>query len=130
MVHAMPRRIRRAALIGLSVGLLACSKARVDTHGQPSASAAAASALGAPVAPMASAAPLPSAVAVHKRVEGEGIVIEEQESGQVSLRTTSLWNEPIQSTYDDCTYYRNAIPVLQRQLAPERAKLLTQVCVH
>ena len=44
------------------------------------------------------------------------------------LKTTAIWNEPMETTYDTCDYYRNAVPVLRRQIAKDRAKLLDSVC--
>ena len=35
----------------------------------------------------------------------------------------------METIYDNCDYYRNAVPVLRRQIAKDRAKLLDQVCV-
>jgi hypothetical protein len=61
-------------------------------------------------------------------VEAEGIKIRELADGRVEVRGTSQWNEPIDQTFADCTYFRKAVSVLERQLGPERAKLLGRVC--
>jgi hypothetical protein len=126
----------------------ACSVALALTGGacsrspSPEKAAASASAVPAPVA--ASAAPNASTAAAapvvplaepsasgppRRSATGEGISITETADGRVIIKTTSLWNEPINTTYTSCEYYRGAVPVLKRQLSEERAKLLTRVCM-
>jgi hypothetical protein len=82
-------------------------------------------------APAVKAAPPVSATALPplKVVQGDGITITEIVDGSVNLKTTTLWNEAFDTTYQTCDYYRGAIPVLKRQIAKERAKLLDQACV-
>jgi hypothetical protein len=78
----------------------------------------------------AEAAPAPAPEPPPRKVvQGEGITITETASGSVKLKTTALWNEAFDITYQDCTYYLGAVPVLKRQILPERAKLLEQICV-
>jgi hypothetical protein len=74
------------------------------------------------------AEPVPVAPLTPKEVKGEGIIIRLQADGQVSLKTEDLWKAKVDTTYSDCTFYRNAIPTLERQLSPERAALLKQIC--
>jgi hypothetical protein len=76
-------------------------------------------------APPVSAATLPP----RKVVEGDGITITETADGSVILKTTSLWNESFDTTYQTCDYYRGAVPVLKHQLRKDRAKLLDQACI-
>jgi hypothetical protein len=65
----------------------------------------------------------------QKVVTADGISITETADGRVHLQTTAIWNEPIDSTYDDCEYYRRALPVLHRQVTKDRAALLDQACM-
>ena len=64
----------------------------------------------------------------RQAVEGDGITITETADGRVILKTTAIWNEAMNTTYDTCDYYRNAVPVLRRQIAKDGAKLLDSVC--
>jgi hypothetical protein len=64
-----------------------------------------------------------------KTVEGDGISIALAADGRVKLKTTALWNEPLEQVYDDCDYYLKALPVLRRQVSKDRAKLLDAMCV-
>jgi hypothetical protein len=61
-------------------------------------------------------------------VKADGITITVLTDGRIALHTTSQWNEPVDQTFANCDYYRGAISVLERQLVPERAKLLHKVC--
>ena len=64
----------------------------------------------------------------RKVVTADGISITETSDGRVILKTTARWGEEIDTTYTDCGYYTKAIPVLEGQVAPEHAKLLSRVC--
>jgi hypothetical protein len=64
-----------------------------------------------------------------KKVEADGIVLAELVDGRVRMQATATWGEALDTTYDNCDYFRNALPVLERQLAPERGKHLSEVCV-
>jgi hypothetical protein len=79
-----------------------------------------------PPAPPVSADTLPP----QKVVTADGISITETADGRVHLQTTAIWDEPIDSTYDNCEYYRHALPVLHRQVTKDRAALLDQACVE
>lgn len=123
------------AVAGLGLG--GCSnKAQPAPAASASVSPVVAAAAPEP-APSASAAEPPATPkppeeilgAPRKVVEGDGITITEQSDGRVRLKTTSLWNDPIEVLYQGCDFYRDAIPVLTRQVRPERAKLLTRICV-
>jgi hypothetical protein len=63
-------------------------------------------------------------------VTGDGIVITETADSRIHVQTTALWNEPIDTTFDNCDYYRRALPVLRRQMSKERAKSLDGTCVQ
>ncbi len=84
-------------------------------------------------APQPPADPPPAVVSAadlppRQKVEGEGITITEFVDGRINIKTTAIWNEAIDTTFDSCEYYRRAIPVLERQVSPERAVLLSDVC--
>ena len=125
--------------------LLGCSQPAAEAPAKPAAAAApavvqapkaAVSPAAAAPQPAAPAAPVVPVVAApvapegppRKVVTGEGISITEASDGRVILKTTALWGEAIDTTYADCGYYGGAVPVLATQLAPERARLLKQVC--
>jgi hypothetical protein len=123
------------------VVLVLSSCARPEAHESgaavslASAAASAAVSVPAPTAPAALAPPVASLVVPvvdagppRQLVRGDGITITETGSGEVMLKTTSLWNETIDTTYASCDYYKGAIPVLKRQLREDRAKLLATVC--
>jgi putative ubiquitin-RnfH superfamily antitoxin RatB of RatAB toxin-antitoxin module len=65
----------------------------------------------------------------RQRVEADGITLTEYVDGRVRVQSTFVWNEALDATYDNCDFYRGAIPVLSRQLAPERVKHLAEMCV-
>jgi len=117
--------------------LVLSSCAHPDAHesGAPAASVPV-SASAVPSAAPAAAAPVVASVVVpvveagppRQLVQGDGITITETSGGEVVLKTSSLWNEPIDTTYASCDYYKGALPVLKRQLREDRAKLLSTVC--
>ena len=87
-----------------------------------------------PAEPPAPAAPEPSPITAatlppKQVVSGDDVTITQLVDGSVNLKTTTLWNEAIDTTYQSCDYYRDAIPVLKRQLTKERGKLLDKVCL-
>jgi hypothetical protein len=115
------------------------SSAPVESASASAASASAASisaaSASASAAPPLSGAPVASVVVPvidagppRQVVHGDGITITETGGGEVVLKTTSLWNESIDTTYASCDYYKGALPVLKRQLREDRAKLLATVC--
>jgi hypothetical protein len=112
----------------LSGTLLACS------HAQPEAEAKPAEAPPPPPEPPPPPPPEPPKPVVVEDlpplrvVNGDGITLTETAGHRIRLQTTALWNEPIDTTYDDCEYFRKAIPVLSRQMTKERAKLLPDMC--
>lgn len=112
----------------LSGGLLACSGAQPEAQPKPAAPPA------PPPAPPAPEPPKPAEPVVVddlpplRVVNGDGITLTETAGHRIRLQTTALWNEPIDTTYDDCEYFRKAIPVLSRQMTKERAKLLLDMC--
>jgi hypothetical protein len=122
------RATRLIIIVAVLTGtLLACS------HAQPEAGPEPAEAPPAPTEPTAPAPEPPKPVVVEELpplrvVKGDGITLTETAGHRIHLQTTALWNEPIDTTYDDCEYFRNAIPVLSRQMTAERAKLLPDMC--
>jgi hypothetical protein len=114
-------------LLGSIVALTsACSRS-----GQPEPSGyAAVSASVAP--PPASAAPAKEPAfarpTTERVVTGDGITITETTTGEVKLKTVTLWKEPVDTTYENCGFYLAALPVLKGQISEDRAKLLRNVC--
>jgi hypothetical protein len=114
-----------------------CSRSGSDQRASPSAAPPPASVVATAPQPIAtvSAAPAPLLPTEPEKlgppkqvVKADGITITVLTDGRIALHTTSQWNEPLDQTFASCDYYRNAIPVLERQLVPERAKLLGKVC--
>jgi hypothetical protein len=117
---------------------LCCSSSKQEPTPKATVPSAAVPAKPAPASPSTEPAPpaakpappvLATALPPLKVVQGDGITITEIADGSVSLKTTSLWNEAFDTTYQTCEYYRGAIPVLKRQLSKDRATLLDQACV-
>jgi len=137
----MAKALAELGLVALVV-MGGCS--RPEGHDVPAVASAAlsasvapsASVSAAPSAEHAAAAP-PSSVVVpvvdagppRQVVQGDGITITETGNGEVVLKTTSLWNDSVDTTYASCDYFRGAVPVLKRQLREDRAKLLGTICV-
>jgi len=61
--------------------------------------------------------------------KGDGISVTEYVDGRVNLTSTLEWNEAFNTTFDNCVYFRHALPVLKRQLSAERFKVLEGMCV-
>ena len=145
---ALPSPVKMLKALG-ELGLVAltvfggCS--RPDGRDMLTVSSAALSASAAPSSASASVAPgggsaaaaPPASVVVpavdagppRQIVQGDGITITETGNGEVILKTTSLWNDTVDTTYASCDYFRGAVPVLKRQLREDRAKLLGTICV-
>jgi len=128
-------RFRAVLVLACAFG---CSRSGSDQRASPSAAPPPASvAASAPASsPPATAAPAPPPSPAEPEklgppkqvVKAEGITITVLSDGRIALHTTSQWNEPLDQTFANCEYYRGAVPVLERQLLPERAKLLGKVC--
>jgi hypothetical protein len=118
---------RHWVLFGVTIGLTsACSRPSQpdpSSHAVPSASAAVVAAASGPAKEPAVARPSKDRI-----VTGEGITITETTTGEVKLKTIDLWKGPIDTTYENCGFFTAAVPVLERQLSPDRAKLLKSVC--
>jgi hypothetical protein len=118
----LDRRLRVLALICVA----ACSKGRTDTSkSAPSASAPAATAAPAPPPPTAHS---PTDVPAKFKIDADGITLVEATSGAVVVKTTTLWNAPLEVTYESCDYYVRAVPVMERQVDPKRAAHFKEVC--
>ena len=116
------------APLSRTVATLAC--ALVACAGEAGQSAGGA---GAPAAPPPPPAPPPAPVSADDlpprlRVEADGIALTEHVDGRIRVKTTAVWGEALEQTFDNCDFYRGAIPTLERQLAPERIKHLSEMC--
>jgi hypothetical protein len=69
-----------------------------------------------------------SAVAVARVANGDDISIQQLADGRVTLKTKTLWGAPVDTTYENCTFYRGALPVLKRQLSEDRGRVLDGIC--
>jgi hypothetical protein len=108
---------------------VACSKsgrsdAQASASAAPTQSAAAAASSPPPAPPAPTAAEGPPKVSVN----ADGISLTETAGGAVVVKTTTLWNAPLEVTYENCDYYLRAIPVMERQVAPERGGHFKEVC--
>jgi hypothetical protein len=125
--------VEKHLLLWTALALAGCG--RCESTPPPSAnSAAPAQSAVASSAPVQAAAPKPAdpvsapAGPTKKVVKADGFSLTEYADGQVRIETTDLWNQKLETTYADCEYFTRAIPVLERQLTPERGSKLKQVC--
>lgn len=126
----------RLVLAVAACSLSACGRGEPPPAPPAPAAPVEPAAAATPAEPAAEPAPVVATVAApvtpegspRKVVTGDGISITETSDGRVILKTTANWGEAIDSTYSDCSFYVAAIPVIERQIAPERAKLLGGVC--
>jgi hypothetical protein len=131
-------RARKLLAVLATMFALACSGSPESKSDAPPAPAAApAPAPAQPPPPAAEPAPEPPQAPPPvtaldlpplQVVEGDGIKITEISDGSVNIKTTTLWNEAMDTTYQNCDYFRGAVPVLKQQIAKDRAKLLDKVC--
>ena len=125
---------RMANTLVLAALIVGCTRSdpQSNAEAQVSSAAAVAPSTAPPPAVSNSAVEVSSAapdVGTPKRVErADGITITETTDGRITVKTTTLWNEALDTTYATCDYYRGAVPVLKRQLTPERGKLLEKFC--
>jgi hypothetical protein len=116
----------RQVLCLLLLAASGCSKSK-SSEAQASTSAAP----NKSAAPMTSAAPAPTPAPEQlprALVNADGITLTETASGTVVVKTTTLWNAPLETTYENCDYYVRAIPVMERQVDPKRAAHFKEVC--
>src|SRR5450755_4780054 len=116
---------RALAALVLATSIPACARSDPQASAEAQASSSAATLAAPSAAPPAaasnSALEVPSAAApdigTPKRIErGDGITITETTDGRLIVKSTTLWNEALDTTYASCDYYRGAVPVLKRQL--------------
>jgi hypothetical protein len=60
--------------------------------------------------------------------EGESISVTELPDGRVVLKTKDRWDGPIDRTYQSCAFFKDAIPVLRRELPEAHAAVLEGAC--
>src|SRR5262245_1977740 len=104
----------------MALALAACGRRESPAPSAASSGSAAQSAKSSPA----------SAGEPRKVVKADGFSLTEQADGQVRIDTTDLWNGKLATTYADCGYFEKAVPVLERQLTPERGSKLREVCFH
>jgi hypothetical protein len=108
---------------------LSCSRSKTEPSGtQASAAPPPSPVASAPLAPVSAPPPPEPAPAAKNSVSGDGISIVEAADGTVIFKAKSTFNDVLDTTYENCTFFTKAIPVLKRQLSEEQAKLLQQVC--
>jgi hypothetical protein len=125
------RPTRLIIIAALSCAMLGCSRTKSEPKpATPSALAPAPAQPPPPPPPPKPAEPvLVDSLPPLRVVNGDGITLTETVDHRIKVQTTALWNEPIVTTFDDCDYFRRAIPILQRQMTKERGKLLETMCV-
>ena len=128
--------MKKCLLFLIGLALVGCGRREnpvppAANSAPPPARSAAAATSAAPVVPAASApAVFQPAGPPRKVVKADGFNLTEHADGQVRIETTDLWNQKLETTYADCDYFEKAVPVLERQLTPERGSKLKQVCFH
>ena len=119
-------RLAVALLAGVA---LSCSRSQPTESSKAGPSAAAPPPIASAPAAPASAAPAPEpAPSAKHSVSGPDISIVEATDGTVIFKAKSTFNDVLDTTYENCTFFTKAIPVLKRQLSEEQSKLLPQVC--
>jgi hypothetical protein len=123
MAPLVARSLRCLSVMCVLLGVAACAP-------EPRQAAPAPKPAPAPPPPAPKPDPPVSAndLPPRNQVTGDGFALTEYVDGRVRIKTTAIWNEAIDTTYDDCSYYRGAVPVLERQLSPERIELLYGLC--
>ena len=58
------------------------------------------------------------------RVDVHGIGVAILEDGAIQLTGTDRWGSPLDTTYENIDFMRNALPVLERSVTPEQAASL------
>jgi hypothetical protein len=59
-----------------------------------------------------------------KQLDLDGIVVSFRDGGSVELHGRDRWGAPVDTTYENVTYLRDALPVLERSLTPLQASML------
>lgn len=59
-----------------------------------------------------------------KQLDLDGIVVTFRDDGSVELHGRDRWGAPLDTTYENVTYLRGALPVLERSLTPLQASML------
>jgi hypothetical protein len=68
--------------------------------------------------------PEPSPPTAGRYDLGGGAGVELVAGGSIALTGKDRWGEPLDTVYESPEFLRNALPVLQRSLAPEQARRL------
>ena len=129
------RVVRKNVSFWIGLALLGCARRENPAPSPPNSAEPAHSAAFASKTPGPSPAPGPApvhepATPPRKVVKADGFALIEHADGQVRIETIDLWNQKLETTYADCDYFEKAVPVLERQLTPERGAKLKQVCFH
>jgi len=117
-------------LVVLGAAASACSRSASEA---PAGAASGPLASASPSAAPGSSGSAPAAAAsvqVAQAASGNDISIQQLADGRVTLKTTTLWGAPVDTTYENCTFYRSALPVLKRQLSEDRGRVLDGICVE
>lgn len=72
----------------------------------------------------------PSAFPVRESFRGTGIEVSELANGKVIVKSTTVWNQPIDLLYENCDFYLKAIPTISHQVDPACAQTLASACGH
>jgi hypothetical protein len=87
-----------------------------------------------PVAPAVDAGAADAAVGdvpPARRVEARpGMQAAVQRDGTVRLRGTDVWGNAVDTSYESCTFYVRALPVLRRTVTPAQMVALSRVCAR
>jgi hypothetical protein len=66
----------------------------------------------------------PASLTPGERIVVDGIGVELFENGELRLTGTDSWGKPLDTTYENIGFFRNALPVLERSLTPIQAAKL------
>jgi hypothetical protein len=73
-----------------------------------------------PPEPAPQATVKPASLTPGERIVVDGIGVELLENGELRLIGTDSWGKPLDTTYENIGFFRDALPVLERSLTPKQ----------
>ncbi len=60
----------------------------------------------------------------------DGLEVVYESTGELTVRGTDRWSQPIDTQFQDGQYFRDAVPTLSRSVTDEQAAMLRDVAAH
>lgn len=130
--------MRGVFILAALASLGACQPSRPAPHPTPRAPAAAAPAQPPPAILAANAgataipvvapadASAPSNNGALREVDLHGVTLAYLSGGQLRLYGSDLWSHPFDTVYESETFFRGAVPAIERSITPEQGVALRQ----